>query len=708
MLFDRVATLGQRIGNSNTLSIGGHAADQLFALVNIKNDPFQQGAVFCVALDDMNKALVLFIGDGHCVGLFMLRDIHGSGKMGIYIMRGAFGLGDLVLAPIQPARLCDTVLVGGQSGGKKSFCIITMGERSRKLSDCELHALQSRAGIGVGLDDPDLALNDGINRISDFHLSLLVDAYGVILLYQLIAFRCFDLMGKVFAVFHGVVPGGFAFRIRRHGGQLVPICAYGADILIAGFGEQFKLCSCQRNARPFGFFHQLDRTDDRGISHRQGVAAVDRHLILVQIHVIAGRRAGFLHGIRSIRKLRPGHGAIRASGLGTAVSIAIGIIELEGRACQRFHAAAITHLGDGQAAILGFFLKPQGNALHGIRRTIDRDQHLLNLGVRNADHKTGFLGIGIDGFGIQGEAVDGGGNYHRVPAVQVVIAAVAAQRIARQTAHGTGNTDHVRVGRERDTAVVFSICGKHEFVGFRDISGDASTGNAVVGQPLGIFQVFRRGLIAASIEAVQIPIIPDILSAFQLFDHFSDGKLSRDTRPGIIVGVIPIQHHEGIGMTQHPGNGMEGGLLINNPAVTGIIHIGIYIHDNVGAGGLLAAAGFVLAGAGIGVFQTIYGNAFQVMRRRIYSAMAGQLGNLLIGAVGAGGAIQRILPHIKAAHRSIGSAQTETVGRCCRFQQAALFCRRRGQSVIRNGTFIRFRFRGFLCQHPGKAIACPF
>ena len=429
---------------------------------------------------------------------------------------------------------------------------------------------------------------------------------------------------------------------------------------------------------------------------------------MVQIHVIAGRRAGFLHGVGSIGQLRPGHGAIRAGGLGTAVGIAIGIIELEGRACQRFHAAAIPHLGDGQAAILSFFLKPQGNALHGIGRTVDRDQHLLNLGVRNADHKTGFLGIGIDGFGIQGEAVDGGRNYHRVPAVQVVIAAVAAQRIARQTAHGAGNTNHVRVGKEGDASIVFSVCGEHEFVGFRDISGDAGACNAVVGQPLGIFQVFRGSLIAAGIEAVQIPIIADILGTFQLLNDFADGELSGTARPSVVVRVIPIQHHEGVGMPQHPGNGVKGGFVVDNAAVPGVIHVGINIHDNVGAGGLLAAAGFVFAGAGVGMLQAIHGNAFQIMRRCIYCPMAGQLGDLLICAVRTGGAIQRILPNIKAAHGSIGSPQVETVCGSCRFQHPFLFDGRCGQGIIRHGAGIRIRFAGILRQHPSETIVCPF
>ena len=160
-------------------------------------------------------------------------------------------------------------------------------------------------------------------------------------------------------------------------------------------------------------------------------------------------------------------------------------------------------------------------------------------------------------------------------------------------------------------------------------------GDAVCGQPAGIFQVDRRRAAGKAVEIVHVPIGTDVLSALQLLDDLTHGELTGDATPGFIVGIASVQSHEGIRMPQHPAQGMHGAGLIAHPsgaAIAGIGDEGVHVHQHIGTFGALAGAG-TLAGTGEIMLQTEDGKALQVMRGGIDQAMRGGLGQLRIGTV---------------------------------------------------------------------------
>ena len=151
------------------------------------------------------------------------------------------------------------------------------------------------------------------------------------------------------------------------------------------------------------------------------------------------------------------------------------------------------------------------------------------------------------------------------------------------------------------------------------------------------------------------------MRAFQLLDDFSDSELSGNPAPGFVVGVVPVQHHEGIGMAQHPAQGMHGAFAepdTGDAAVGRIIGEGVHIDQ------------LVWTSTGIGIFtgprlpllQTVDDCSFQVMRRSVDQAMGRGPGKLRISAV-PGAAMNACLPSIKRTDRPVDILQSETVHR---------------------------------------------
>ena len=92
----------------------------------------------------------------------------------------------------------------------------------------------------------------------------------------------------------------------------------------------------------------------------------------------------------------------------------------------------------------------------------------------------------------------------------------------------------------------------YALVGSIDIAGNSGTGDSVFSQPPGIGQVNLRSAAGETVEVFHFPEALDILRAFQLLDDLTDRKLSGNPAPGFVVGIVPVQHHERIGMAENP------------------------------------------------------------------------------------------------------------------------------------------------------------
>ena len=135
---------------------------------------------------------------------------------------------------------------------------------------------------------------------------MLCDADGVIGIVQQIPFGSLHFMDIITAVFHHVAPGGFTVRVGSQNGQLGAV--HGADspfIGAAGFRNQFILRADQGNFRAPLHLNKADAPDDGRIIEGGSVIAVNRHLHLVNVHLIASRSSDLAHIIGAIGQVRP-------------------------------------------------------------------------------------------------------------------------------------------------------------------------------------------------------------------------------------------------------------------------------------------------------------------------------------------------------------------------------------------------------------------
>ena len=140
--------------------------------------------------------------------------------------------------------------------------------------------------------------------------------------------------------------------------------------------------------------------------------------------------------------------------------------------------------------------------------------------------------------------------------------------------------------------------------------------------------------------------------------------------------------------------------------VSGCGAVGVDIHDDVGAGGLLPAARNVFAGAGQPVLQAIDRVPIQVMRCGVYRAMVRRFGDLQIIAVLAGAAVHAALPHVQRRHRRVDGFQRKAVHGRSHEHDIAI-----GGSVIgviRDGEGLFRGFSRFGGQHIERAGFRPF
>ena len=288
-----------------------------------------------------------------------------------------------------------------------------------------------------------------------------------------------------------------------------------------------------------------------------------------------------------------------------------------------------------------------------------------------------------------------GGDGNRVAAVQIVIFAVRTGAVARQIADAAADANQIRVRRQRDRADVAAVLHAHRFAADPDLARDARALNRASRQPARIFQIICGCLPGCAVELIHPPVIAHIPVALKLFDHFANGKLSRDARPYVAVPIAGIYDHVRIGVPQHPADGVHGAASVNIAGIPRLDRVPVQI-DN-----LKRAAGVVLrAGAVHGVFQTIDRLPFQIVRRGVDRAVSVQLGNLLILAVVSRTAVEILLSRIERLHARIVVPQVEIRSRIERN-------RRIWEGVIRHIILRRVGRLNFLCQHPDRRRVRP-
>ena len=139
-LLHRVLSLGQRIGNSDTLIIRGHAADLGFALVNVEYHTGNGLTVQPIRFGDLNFAFGWLILRRDLIHLVILGacDIHRKGIL--HIMGRIVRFLDLIYTPGEQIRNSFTLCVRSQSGNDFSISRPVMRRQAGNTGDGELRA----------------------------------------------------------------------------------------------------------------------------------------------------------------------------------------------------------------------------------------------------------------------------------------------------------------------------------------------------------------------------------------------------------------------------------------------------------------------------------------------------------------------------------------------------------------------------------------
>ena len=279
--------------------------------------------------------------------------------------------------------------------------------------------------------------------------------------------------------------------------------------------------------------------------------------------------------------------------------------------------------------------------------------------------------------------------------MQIVILAIRSGAVARQAADAAADANQIRIRRQGHCTDIASILHAHRFAADPDLARDARALNRASRQPARIFQIICGCLPGCAVELIHPPVIAHIPVALKLFDHFANGKLSRDARPYVAVPIAGIYDHVRIGVPQHPADGVHGAASVNIAGITRLHRVPVQIDD------LKRTAGVVLrAGAVHGVFQTIDRLPLQIMRRGVNRAVSVELGNLLVFAVVSRTAVEILLSRIERLHARIVIPQVEIRSRIERN-------RRIWEGVIRHVIIRRIGRLSFLRQHPDRRRVRP-
>ena len=193
-----------------------------------------------------------------------------------------------------------------------------------------------------------------------------------------------------------------------------------------------------------------------------------------------------------------------------------------------------------------------------VRFALLRNDDLLDAFIRYAHKEIGFFIRGCHGLNRHGEAGSSSRNRDRISAVQVVIRAILTAAVSGHAANRTAHTHLARICSHSDGSDAHAIGVGYRLVGYVDGTGTFSICNGIGRKPACIFQIFSRSTICTAVEIVQIPIGANIFLTFQFTDHLTNRKLTGCTAPVFIFGIVAIDHHERVRVTNDPRDSMHG------------------------------------------------------------------------------------------------------------------------------------------------------
>ena len=193
-----------------------------------------------------------------------------------------------------------------------------------------------------------------------------------------------------------------------------------------------------------------------------------------------------------------------------------------------------------------------------VRFALLRNDDLLDAFIRYTHKEIGFFIRGSHGLDRHGEAGSSSRNRDRISAVQVVIRAILTAAISGHAANRTAHAHLARIRSHSDSTYTHAIGVGNRFIGHIDGTGTFSICNGIGRKPACIFQIFSRSTICTAVEIVQIPIGANIFLAFQFTDHLANRKLTGCTAPVFVFGIVAIDHHERVRVTNDPRNSMHG------------------------------------------------------------------------------------------------------------------------------------------------------
>ena len=662
------AVVGRQTGNlcDGELRTSQHIASQLILLDNpdlTLNGLVLSGQVRCL------------FGTDFCLQFHQFSNI-------------TFGVGMFlngVLALAQRRRNGHTFIVGGHAARKTgTIC----------MEDIELHTGDRLIIQTVGLHDLDKARHGFVLHIKGIGLAVFVALHNCGIAAVEIAVRRSGFLDLVLAPLE---PAGFSHTIGvgGDGDDFAHTCAIvRCRSRQSGDGEG---CTSKRGTSHLIGFPNLDLGGGLVVleGDARSLTVGDGHVLHIDAAERIPLRSGALtNGIGAGSDVGEGYNAVCTGGLG-----------LDDGAAAHQIKDGTSQDGTGGCVLLGHAdgtvrnLKRHRYGLQRIRQTFDGDQQLLNGFLGDADEETSFFFRRRHGFRLEAEGRGRGSNGDRIAAIEVIIRTILAVGMTGDGAVALADADQIGISRQLDSTDSPAIDRRHALVGNRDLAGHGTTGNAVGCQPAGVLQIHRRCIAAGSVEVLHLPVITDILRAFQLLDHLTDGELTSHTAPGTVIRVGTIQFHEGNRMTQHPADSVHGGILVHDAGIAGGVHVGRQINHRVGTSGLVAATGHPLPRTGEQVFKAVNYISLQEMRGGVDLAVSSHGSNLQILAIPAGTAMQTGLTGIEIAQACTDVTKAEAIHRRSGAKTEGHRTGGEGKSIVGDVKVLGVGVFSFFCQH---------
>ena len=242
-----IISLGQVPGNGNARFVGGHAADQRVALINVKDHAGNGAAVQLVRFYHTDAARHGLILRFDHIGFPVFCAVDGGGKAGIHIVGRHFGFPDLIFTIPQQATGGFALGIGGQGGGNSASCLICDGE---------LRSGQWFMGQGIRFNDLHGELNRLIVRVQigylpGFDRTIQTDQIASIAGRQGPFSHDITSFGQIYEYSHAGCVGGHG---AHKGAALVDVendACNGASVCFIRFGDT----DAALHGAVFGFDH---------------------------------------------------------------------------------------------------------------------------------------------------------------------------------------------------------------------------------------------------------------------------------------------------------------------------------------------------------------------------------------------------------------------------------------------------------------------